>query len=416
VPEQRSRVQLFVGKGGVGTTTLAAATAVSAATSGARVLLVSIDQAGSLADVLGVPNPRTTTPLTERLYVRQLDTSALLEDKFRGLSGLIDAAGTFGAGDHEHGSSFEGLEPEELTGSLGIQDMLGLAEIVDFSDSGDYDLVIVDCPAAAEALRILGSPSMVSEYLERLWPRHRRMVAVTGTDMRLLLLVSVVERVLASVDRIATHLSDRANTSVSVVTSADGVSVAATRRTLSGLALAGLRVDGIVVNNLVPQFNSPAGKAVDDSPAARWLASIQASQALVVDELRKSTDGMSVTTVERVCAEPVGLAALGEIAATFEGGTGTDSDTVGTADNIVVSLESGTGVDSVYVMRMYLPLVDPSSLSLGRVEDDVLVGADGVRRRVRLASVLRRCVVNGAELDGSYLIIRFSPDPAVWPV
>ncbi|MFE5876772.1 ArsA family ATPase [Rhodococcus sp. NPDC056506] len=415
MPEQRSRVQLFVGKGGVGTTTLAAATAVSAATDGARVLLVSIDQAGSLADVLGVPNPRTTTSLTERLDVRQLDTSALLEDKFRGLSGLIDAAGTFGAGDHEHGSSFEGLEPEELTGSLGVQDILGLSEIVDFSDSGDYDLVIVDCPAAAEALRILGSPSMVSEYLERVWPRHRRMVAVTGTDMRLLLLVSVIERVLASVDRIAVHLTDRENTSVRVVTSADGVSVAATRRTLSGLALAGLRVDAIVVNNLVPQFNSPVAKSVDDSPAAQWLASIRASQELVVDEFRGSTDGMSVTTVERARVEPVGLAALGEIAATFEGETGT-FDTVDTADNIVVSLESGAGVDSVYVMRMYLPLVDPSSLSLGRVEDDVLVGADGVRRRVRLASVLRRCVVNGAELDGSYLIIRFSPDPAVWPV
>ncbi|MFD9682261.1 ArsA family ATPase [Rhodococcus sp. NPDC059969] len=415
MPEQRSRVQLFVGKGGVGTTTLAAATAVSAAADGARVLLVSIDQAGSLADVLGVPNPRTTTSLTERLDVRQLDTSALLADKFRGLSGLIDAAGTFGAGDHEHGSSFEGLEPEELTGSLGVQDILGLSEIVDFSDSGDYDLVIVDCPAAAEALRILGSPSMVSEYLERVWPRHRRMVAVTGTDMRLLLLVSVIERVLASVDRIAVHLTDRENTSVRVVTSADGVSVAATRRTLSGLALAGLRVDAIVVNNLVPQFNSPVAKSVDDSPAAQWLASIRASQELVVDEFRGSTDGMSVTTVERARVEPVGLAALGEIAATFEGETGT-FDTVDTADNIVVSLESGAGVDSVYVMRMYLPLVDPSSLSLGRVEDDVLVGADGVRRRVRLASVLRRCVVNGAELDGSYLIIRFSPDPAVWPV
>ena len=98
MPEQRSRVQLFVGKGGVGTTTLAAATAVSAATDGARVLLVSIDQAGSLADVLGVPNPRTTTSLTERLDVRQLDTSALLEDKFRGLSGLLDACRNFRSG------------------------------------------------------------------------------------------------------------------------------------------------------------------------------------------------------------------------------------------------------------------------------------------------------------------------------
>jgi len=70
----------------------------------------------------------------------------------------------------------------------------------------------------------------------------------------------------------------------------------------------------------------------------------------------------------------------------------------------------------VYTMRMYLPLVNPSTLTLGRVEDDLVVGAEGVRRRVRLASVLRRCVVAGAELDGSDLVVRFTPDPQVWPV
>ena len=60
-------------------------------------------------------------------------------------------------------------------------------------------------------------------------------------------------------------------------------------------------------------------------------------------------------------------------------------------------------------------MVDPASLSLGRAEDDLIVGADGVRRRLRLAPVLKRCMVSGAELDGTSLLVRFVPDPQVWP-
>jgi len=67
-------------------------------------------------------------------------------------------------------------------------------------------------------------------------------------------------------------------------------------------------------------------------------------------------------------------------------------------------------------MRMYLPLADPASLTLGRIGDDLVVGADGMRRRVRLASGLRRCTVSDAEFDGTDLVVRFVPDPAVWPL
>jgi arsenite-transporting ATPase len=80
-----------------------------------------------------------------------------------------------------------------------------------------------------------------------------------------------------------------------------------------------------------------------------------------------------------------------------------------------VRWESGTGLESVFTLRMRLPVVDPGTLRLGRVEDDVIVGADGVRRRLRLAPVLRRCTVEGAELDGEQLVVRFRPDPGVWP-
>ncbi|MGG7102764.1 ArsA family ATPase [Rhodococcus sp. 24CO] len=400
----RARLQLFIGNGGSGTTTLASAAALSAATAGSKVLLMSIDRLHSLADVLAIPVPRVVTPLFDRVDVWQVDTLTLVEDKFRGVSALLDAVGS-----HEHGSSLQALEPEELTGSLGIADILALAEVVGMASSGVYDVVVVDCPPSPEALRIFGAPSMVSEYLERLWPRHRRLAAVAATDVRLMLLVSVIERIVSSVDEIAACLADASRTEFHIVTSAQRSAVLATRRTLSGLALSALPVARIVVNSVVPQLVSH--NTADEN--MRWLSNVRAAQLSALAAIRDTADGIAVTVVEHVGTEPVGLAALGDIAVAL--GEGAAAQPHRHPDPITVTLESGTGLESVYAMRMYLPLVDPSSLTLGRVEDDVLVGADGVRRRVRLASVLRRCVVTGAELDGAYLIISFSPDPAVWP-
>ncbi|NLG55889.1 MAG: ArsA family ATPase, partial [Rhodococcus sp.] len=82
---------------------------------------------------------------------------------------------------------------------------------------------------------------------------------------------------------------------------------------------------------------------------------------------------------------------------------------------VQVTHESGTGVDSVFAFRMHLPIVNPATLTLGRVEDSLVVGAEGVRRRIPLAAVLRRCIVAGAELDVTDLVVRFVPDQQVWP-
>jgi arsenite-transporting ATPase len=66
-------------------------------------------------------------------------------------------------------------------------------------------------------------------------------------------------------------------------------------------------------------------------------------------------------------------------------------------------------------MRLELSQVDSAALTLGRVDDDLIVGVGGMRRRVRLASVLRRCIVTDAQLRGSELTVRFRPNPEVWP-
>lgn len=368
---------------------------------------MSIDRPYSLADVLEIPVPGEIIPLFDRLDVWQLDMLALVEDKFRGMSALLAAAGS-----HEHDSLPGMLEPEELTGSLGIGDILGLAEVVRVSSSGEYDVVIVDCPPAAEAVRIFGAPAMVSQYLERVWPRHRRLSAVAAHDVRLMLLVSVLERIASSVDQISGFIGGGTATTVHLVTAPTSASVLTIRRTLSALALSALPVDRIIVNAVVPEFISSPGSDVVVDPNSRWLANVRDQQLAVIDSLRTTAAGVTVDVVEHVGREPVGLASLGEMAVAL-GNVWTEPKPH--PQSVTVVLESGSGLDSVYSMRMHLPLVDPSSLTLGRVEDDVVVGADGVRRRVTLASVLRRCVVSGAELDGTDLIIRFRPDSAVWP-
>jgi arsenite-transporting ATPase len=110
--------------------------------------------------------------------------------------------------------------------------------------------------------------------------------------------------------------------------------------------------------------------------------------------------------------EPIGPKALGQLLdeARRRGGSAPPGPL-----RPVVDRESGSGLDAVYRMRLELPPLDATTLSLGRAGDDLIITVGGLRRRVRLAPVLRRCIVAGAALRGSELTVRFRPDPEVWP-
>ncbi|MDH6279632.1 arsenite-transporting ATPase [Prescottella agglutinans] len=392
---------------------MAAATAVALAGTGRKVLLASLDQAHSLADVLGRPVGRGhETPVTTGLDAVEIDTLALLEERYRGLVAVLALGGS-----HDHGAHFADLAPEELTGLPGVEDLLGLGEIVRLAEQGRWDVVVVDCPPTADALRALALPETVSGYVERVWPQHRRVAATAGSsaDTRLAFAVAMLDRVLDATAAVSALLTDRSRTAVRVVTSPERVGLAETRRVLSAAALAGLRVDAIVVNKLLPQLDS----GVDAGAVGDWYGTRRAAQQDVLAAVGAASEAAAVLSADYLAAEPIGWDALDGLARAVY----CDHDAVDPSEEsrsdctpVRVALESGSGdLESVYAMRMHLPLVDPGTLTLGRVEDDLLVGADGRRRRVRLASVLRRCVVQGADFDGSDLVVRFVPDPAVWP-
>ncbi|AWZ25563.1 MULTISPECIES: ArsA family ATPase [Rhodococcus] len=399
----------FLGKGGAGKTTLAAAEALATARAGEPVLVVSIDRAHSLGDVLDLP-PATNRDagatdirtVEDNLGMVEIDSLQLLRTRYAVLASMAALAGT-----HEHADQFDLPEPDELTGLPGVEELLVLAEVARLADSGRWALVVVDAPASADALRTLTAPRTVSDSLERIWPQHSRVAAATGPDPRTGVFVALFDRLLSGITAVRDLLDDRGRSAAVIVATPDRAGRAELARVRSWLALSGIRVDAVVVNGVVPAVGGSGA-------AARLLADQRAAHEAIVAEIGAAVTDVPVIVCERRAAEPVGLAALEELATALRRDALVPSSE--TDEPVRVQQESGTGVESVYAMRMYLPLADPASLTLGRIGDDLVVGADGMRRRVRLASGLRRCTVSDAEFDGTDLVVRFVPDPAVWPL
>lgn len=333
----------------------------------------------------------------------ELDTLALLAQRWREVSGPLVAR--FPASD------LGDVAPEELSSLPGIQEVLGLHEVGVLADCGRWDHIVVDCASTADALRMLTLPSTFGLYLERAWPRHRRLSAL-AEDGPSAAVVALLEQIVAGVERLSTLLADGSAVGAHLVLTPERVVAAEAARTLGSLAMMGVTVTEIIVNQTLVQDDSYEYRNLPEHPAFDWYAERIAEQRAVLSELSASIGDLELTLVPHLAGEPIGPKALGELldAARRRGSAPPPGPL-----KPVVDLESGSGLESVYRLRVQLPHIDAGTLNLGRVDDELIIGVGGTRRRVRLASVLRRCIVTDAIMRGSELTVRFRPNPEVWP-
>lgn len=402
------RILLFTGKGGVGKTTLAAATAARVAGQGGKVLAVSTDPAHSLADALGTelgaqPREVRLAETGTALHAAEVHTRELLDGSWRELREHLRTL--------LRGAGVDEVASEELTVLPGVEDLLALTEVHRMAHSGLWDTVIVDCGPTAETLRLLALPESLSGYLERLFPAHRRAVrgllaGVAGSDK--------LERWDALADglgRLAERLTalnqmfTAEGTSVRLVLTPESVVAAETRRTLTALALQDVRVDGLIANRMVPDPGAGRG------PAADWMRTRRAEQEDVLESLRAATEVRARRVAHRA-AEPVGPGALLELGAELYGETD-PLDSTAAAPAMRVG-GSGRSLDSEYTLEMSLPLHPAAEIDLARVGDELAITVDGRRRLVTLPAVLQRCVVTSAVAGDDGLTVRFRPDPELW--
>jgi len=384
-----TRVLLFTGKGGVGKTTTAAATALRCADAGLKTIILSTDPAHSLADSFEVELGPLTSPITDALWGQQLDPQERMEESWHDIQGWLRDAFAW--------AGVDGLEAEELSVVPGLDEVFALADIKQYAESGEWDVVVVDCAPTAETIRFLSLPDILARYMERLFPVGRRvnkMVApvlsrvtnlpVAGDDV-----FAAVDRFYDRLDGVREILMDPDRTSVRLVVNPERMVIAEARRTYTYLSLFGYRVDAVVANRLLPE-------AVSDPWFERW-------KALHTEHLRTIEDGFAPLPVLKVELAPTELVGIESLRAF--------------GDQIYGDLDAASRLYEGQPLRitrrggrttlsLELPFADRDDLELGRRGDELLVRVGPYRRAITLPDSLRqRSVVDATLRQGRLRVI-----------
>jgi len=406
------RVILFTGKGGVGKTTTAAATAVQAARQGIKTLVMSTDAAHSLGDALGVdlaaaadcPDPvaEVEVEVESSLYALQLSAAHSVRRSWRSVQDyLLTVLNSVGV---------DPVVAEEMTELPGADEIVALLELRAQIESGPWDLVIVDCAPTAETLRLLALPEALAWHLERLMPAQRGLLrrlrpaaaAAAGLPLPELQVMESLRRWREALQDIRSILTAE-TTSVRLVLTPERVVIAESRRTLTSLRLYGFAVDQIVVNRVFP-------RADQESTDTAWLAGWNEAQQRGLSEVRHSFAPLPIVITPYLPHEPVGADALAALA---QARTGEIRDVMTLAPVPGMTVQPD---DEGYLLTLPLPLVTAAEVDLKRRGDELLVAVGDHRRVLSLPSVLRRCIVMGATVRGATLRVSFMPDEKVWPV
>ena len=398
------RVLLVAGKGGVGKTTLAAATAIAAARDGARTLVVSTDPAHSLTDVLGITGATglagewrsASTPVPVpgvpgELDVLQIDTRARLDSAWTALRSTIE--GLLG------GAGVDPLVAEEIAAVPGVDDVLALQVVGEHAQG--YDALVVDCAPTAETLRLLALPEALDRLVARGFPIERRLArllgpaGLTASSVDALDALEQVSRELSAVRDLVTG----PGSSVRLVTTPERVVLAETHRARTTLAMLGHHVDGVIVNRV----------AVGDE----WPGALAERHREMLVAARDRFADLPVRFAPYSGVEPVGVEELLALADLV----------LGTSDPLDLgAARADTGVRADgdrWFLDVAVPGAELADLDIAVTDDgDLVVDLGPHRRVIALPAVLRRCEVSSASLDltdaGQVVRVHFDRDLSRW--
>ena len=394
-PLTTPRILLFTGKGGVGKTTVAASTALKAAESGLRTVVLSTDPAHSLADSFATPLASVPTPISPNLWGQQLDATERMEEVWAEIqSYVMEVLGWAGV---------DAIEAEELSVVPGLDEIFGLTDIKAYAESGRWDLVVVDCAPTAETIRFLSLPDILSWYMHRIFPAERKIARVVRPVLSRMTALPIpgddvfaaTRRFYERLDGVRELLTDADRTSVRLVVNPERMVIAEARRTATYLALFGYSVDAVVANRLLPD-------AISDPWFKRWKET-HAEHLVAIEE---GFAPVPVLKADLASDELVGIDRLRAFGHALYG----DADPAGRLHD-GASLRITKDGDE-HVMALPLPFIDRDDLEVGRRDDELLVRVGPHRRAIILPDSLKRRIVVGAKLEGEWLEVRFAKPAA----
>ena len=391
--DSSTRVVLVSGKGGVGKTTVAAATAALAAKRGERALALSLDRAHNLGDVLGAKLGPEPVRVAERLWALEADPQAELRRHWRALSGYLSRLLEYlGLG---------GVEADEVAVFPGLEELLVLSRVTEIVESKEYDLVVVDLAPTASSLRLLAFPELMAGTLGKLVKWERRFMHLLRPAAKRAMKMPLPEdeayealdQLASRLARLKTLLTDGERTVVRLVSIPERIVVEETRSAFTLLSLFGLSVDAVVLNRVLP-----------DELATGYLGAWTKIQAREMQRSRELFADVPILTLRFQASEVSGAAALASVADELYGDRD-PSRPFRVAPPLRFRRDRGRTR-----IEVSLPHAAAGSIDLKQRDDDLILTIGGWRRQLALPASLHGRAVTGAKLARGVLTISFDEE------
>ncbi len=384
------RVILYTGKGGVGKTTVAAATACACAKRGLRTLVMSTDPAHSLGDSLDQDLSPDPVQVTDRLFAQEVNALHEMESHWERIHGYLAAL--------FNSQGVDDIIAEELATPPGMEEIASLMWIRRHAQRGEFDVLVVDCAPTGETLQLLAFPDVARWYLNRIFPIERKVMRVARPVVQPFLSIplpadeiySSVRDLLVDLDSMKEVLSDDRNCTVRIVLNLEKMVIKEAQRAFTYLNLYNYQVDAILVNRVLPE-------AVGDGYFADW----RRVQSRYQEQVESTFSPLPILHSRLFDHEIVGVEQLGELADALFGER--DPSEIFYA----AKPQSLTKVGDEYVLSLDLPFTSKEEVDLTQRDEELYVSVGPYKREISLPRVLRGKTTTNAHLADGRLAIHF---------
>jgi arsenite/tail-anchored protein-transporting ATPase len=389
------RVILMTGKGGVGKTSVAAATGLRCAELGYKTLVLSTDPAHSLADSFDMELEHAPRLVKPNLWGAELDALMELEGNWgavkRYITQVLQARG------------LEGVEAEELAILPGMDEIFSLVRMKRHYDEGEYDVLIIDSAPTGTALRLLSLPEVAGWYMRKFYkPLQAMSVAlrplveplfrpIAGFSLPNKEVMDAPFEFYEQIEALEKVLTDNTQTSVRLVTNPEKMVIKESLRAHAYLSLYNVATDMVVANRIIPE-------EVTDPFFKRW----KDNQQQYRQEIHDNFLPLPVKEVPLYSEEMCGLAALERLKETLYGDE--DPAQVYYKETTLRVVQEA----NQYSLEVYLPGIAKDKVDLSKTGDELNIRIGNHRRNLVLPQALAALQPSGAKMEEDYLKIKFA--------
>jgi arsenite-transporting ATPase len=389
-PKSMSRIILYTGKGGVGKTTVAAATALQAAKNGNKVLVISTDAAHSLRDVFDQELGPEPVKVAKNVYAQEIDVYYSVDKYWGKLTSYIQSVFNW--------MKVDDILAEEFSVFPGMEEVASFLWVYNHYKEGDYDVIIVDSAPTGETLKLLSLPDVARWWLVKVFPIEKKVLKIVRPALKVVSdmplpeedTYNAVENLFSQLNSIHQVFSDPDITSIRLVLNLEKMVINETQRAYTYLNLYGYPVDSAIVNRVMP-------KELDHP----YFDELKKSQKNYMEEVKQLFNNIPIYEAPLISKEVLGKDALLDFGkALFSDKDPSQIFYKGKPYEIVKEGET-------YSMLINLPFVSKEDVKLNQIGEELTIQIENQRRNIFLPKFLAKLNVDKANLENGVLKVTF---------